>query len=262
MVEMDEIIERLKANDPSLELIRLRLCGLTDVSFLNTLNTHVTVVSLGYNLIKDIPIIRLTHLQQLHLSDNRIEDITLLSECKSLTFLDLRQNRIKDISSLRHLPLLDRLTISENLIEDISCLRENHNLKTLSASHNKIRNISWIRGDCTSIVHLYVHHNLITDVSCLYGNETIENLSISENHIDDISVVGGMNVGYLMFSIDVVKDISPLFRSATIEEFDLVGEPSNEYIKVKLRMHTTLNKINKINRNSRLSRMSYDLLKS
>ena len=64
-------------------------------------------------------------------TDQRIQDITGLSEFKNLTHLYLYNNQISDISALSGLTNLETLNLSYNQIDDISALSGLENLTEL-----------------------------------------------------------------------------------------------------------------------------------
>lgn len=74
----------------------------------------------------------------LSLSDNKISDISLLSEMKELHKLALTNNRIKDISTLESMHKLRFIFLGDNLVEDISILRSQSRLKKLVLNNNHI----------------------------------------------------------------------------------------------------------------------------
>ncbi|KAJ0392257.1 hypothetical protein P43SY_002900 [Pythium insidiosum] len=59
-----------------------------------------------------------THIQELYLQHNVIEEIEGLDDHNELTFLALGGNRIRTVQNLRHLPKLKFLDLSNNCIED------------------------------------------------------------------------------------------------------------------------------------------------
>lgn len=74
----------------------------------------------------------------LSLSDNKISDISLLSQMKELHKLALTNNRIKDISTLESMDKLRFIFLGDNLVEDISVLKSQARLKKLVLNNNQI----------------------------------------------------------------------------------------------------------------------------
>ncbi len=74
----------------------------------------------------------------LSLSDNKISDISLLSEMKELHKLALTNNRIKDVSTLKSMHRLRFIFLGDNLVEDISVLKAQTRLKKLVLNNNRI----------------------------------------------------------------------------------------------------------------------------
>ena len=71
-------------------------------------------------------------------SDQKIKDITGLSEFKNLTDLDLTENQISDIGALSGLTNLTDLGLAANQISDISALSELTNLEGLCLKDNPV----------------------------------------------------------------------------------------------------------------------------
>ena len=82
------------------------------------------------------------NLTELYLSDNQIQDISVLANLTNLTSLGLRDNKIQDISALANLTNLTSLDLWDNKIQDISALANLTNLTSLDLWDNKIQDIS------------------------------------------------------------------------------------------------------------------------
>jgi len=67
-------------------------------------------------------ILKLTHLSSLDLSNNNIEDISILSHLTTLTYLDIDHNQVRDISSLSTLIHLTTFNFNCNRIKDTSVI--------------------------------------------------------------------------------------------------------------------------------------------
>lgn len=78
---------------------------------------NLTGLKLSENQIQDISVLaNLTNLTELYLWNNQIQDISALLNLTNLTGLDLRYNPIQDISALSNLTNLTSLDLSENPI--------------------------------------------------------------------------------------------------------------------------------------------------
>ncbi|OYU92748.1 MAG: hypothetical protein CFE21_22895 [Bacteroidetes bacterium B1(2017)] len=144
------IAENKKTKDPFLDLGN---CGLkyylpkelADCVWLKSLNlgsyysneANKLIISLNLgesNYFKGTELIsleKLTGLQTLELSDNKISDIRFLEKLTGLQTLDLSSNQIRDISFLEKLTGLQTLDLSSNQISDIRFLEKLTGLQTL-----------------------------------------------------------------------------------------------------------------------------------
>ena len=87
------------------------------------------------------------NLTELYLSDNQIQDISVLANLTNLTSLNLGHNQIQDISVLANLTNLTSLDLWDNKIQDISVLASLIKLECLNLSAKPINptDIEWLR---------------------------------------------------------------------------------------------------------------------
>ena len=158
-------------------------------------------------------------------SDNKIMDITGLSEFKNLTELKLVCNQIDDISEIKGLPNLTELDLGNNQISDISALSDLTELQILSLYKNQISDISALSG-LTDLKKLYMWENSISDISALSGLANLINLSLSNNQISDISALSGLiNLTELYLNYNQISDISALSGLTNLETLYFYGNP-------------------------------------
>ena len=80
----------------------------------------------------------------LHLSGNKIEDITALNDLTSLSWLALNQNKINDISILSELKSLTTLYLDTNQVSDITPLIKNTGISGIvTLKSNPLSNTSF-----------------------------------------------------------------------------------------------------------------------
>lgn len=93
----------------------------------------------GLNL-EDIPkeILDIPWIQALSLSNNKLTDLTILSQLPSIHKLALSKNNISDISILEQLPRLRFIFLGDNQITDISPVIKHQRLKKLVLNNNQI----------------------------------------------------------------------------------------------------------------------------
>lgn len=99
----------------------------------------IGALSLSNNKIKDISI--LSQMEQLHklaVTNNLLEDISVLSTMPKLRFIFLATNKIKDISQIKGQSRLKKLVLADNKITFIPDLREFELLAYLDISDNPL----------------------------------------------------------------------------------------------------------------------------
>jgi Leucine-rich repeat (LRR) protein len=140
----------------------------------NNFNRNMMSIDDNKNIKKSL-YINLPSLKQLNLSNNKIDDIHLLSHFKidSLKELKLNNNEIENITVLNNVPFrkLRTINLSNNKISDISVFAELsfcNNIENIDLMNNEIVNINILRN--ISLPRLKVFNllnNDITDYSVL-----------------------------------------------------------------------------------------------
>jgi internalin A len=146
-----------------------------------------------------------TDSEKLVLSDMGLSDISALSDCRKLTYLDLSSNAITDISPLTDIPALE----------------------TLILSNNQISNIYPLMG-LSSIRNLYLDGNRVTDITALAGLSDLRELVLADNPIASLS--GIENLNYLecldISGINAVNDLlEPLYSCYSLRLIRLNSNP-------------------------------------
>lgn len=219
--------------------------------------------------IKDIGIGDCTSLTTLELTNNKIEDITVLQTLTKLKTLKLGKNSLKEIPKLTALTVIDNLSLSGNQIENIENLAEMTKLTSLDISDNKITSISALEK-MTSLVTLYMEKNQISDIKPLKNLTKITSLDISDNKIEDISVIENMdemrtldisnnqieNITYVAKLADLrvlyignnkVTNINSLVTLSKLETLEAVGNSISELPELKCKK--TISKLDLSNNN-------------
>lgn len=161
---------------------------ISDVSPLRNLYT-VQYLDLSKNNITDVsllcPSIKLDDIEfglsELNLSENKIADISSISELKNLVTLNLGGNQISSINAIANIEKLENLYLNTNNITDISSISVMENLKFLNLQNNKITKIETI--DLPNLNSLNLKNNRLSDVEFLSSVEKLNGLDISYNQI-------------------------------------------------------------------------------
>lgn len=199
--------------NPNGEIIKLNLQdnGLSDLSFLQNLNT-LTHLTLAANRITDLQALSaLTKLEFLDLGSNLIEDITPISTLGNLKSLRLDHNEISQLPRLGSDQLLE-LWLYNNRIKDVSNLKWLKNLGSLNISHNQLRDIKAIKS-LPSIEHLNLAKNHLSDISDLKVFKRLNSLNLGGNELTDISNLRSIAVEDLDLSNNKIFDLTPLYFS-------------------------------------------------
>ncbi|MFV0424304.1 MAG: leucine-rich repeat domain-containing protein [Bacilli bacterium] len=146
-------------------------------------NTYTIIIRYN-NKVSDIsPLTNLTKLKTLNLTYNQISDITPLSNLKDLTKLHIGGNNISDISALNGLTKLTDLDIYDNQISDLTPLQSLRSLKTLRAYKNQISDVSTL-SNTPYLTTLVLNDNSIDDISVFSNLTRLDSLNISNNLLD------------------------------------------------------------------------------
>ncbi|HOT40757.1 MAG TPA: leucine-rich repeat domain-containing protein, partial [Candidatus Syntrophosphaera thermopropionivorans] len=173
--------------------------------------TNLQDLHLQNNQISDLsPLAGLTHLLWLDLDDNQISDISPLAGLTNLQDLWLSHNQISDLSPLAGLTNLHYLNLDNNQISDLSPLAELSNLQGLNLWSNQISNLSPL-ASMTNLNYLILEYNQISDLSPLAGLTYLQNLDLGLNLISDLSTLAGLNnLKDLYLYNNQISDLRPL----------------------------------------------------
>ena len=254
----DNTINSISALDGLTELrgISVKRCGLTSLSGLE----HSLVLRELYasgNSIADLEgIANCTKLTLLALNGNELTDAGVLKKSSSsLKSADLRNNKLKDLSFITDAPDLSLLYADGNMIEDISALRGAPGLVTFTAAHNRIGDISPLSG-CAKLRILVLSDNAVSDASALaglpdtgdkmlkvmLGNNSLTGIDLGDKEINVLYISGNpisggaLNCGkcrYLFAGYSEDMDPEKLFAGDKISHMYLSGCPLDRQVEFK-----------------------------
>lgn len=138
------------------------------------------------NNIEDISVLgRLTNLESLYLSSNKVSAVGDLKGLSRLNFLDLNDNAIKEIDSINELNLTI-LYLHKNGIEKIPSLSNLSRLEELDLSGNKIQKMEGLSA-LKQLKVLNLSDNLITFIEGLTELTSLIDLRMTGNRVESIS---------------------------------------------------------------------------
>lgn len=187
----------------------------------------------------DIPeLAKLTALEELSLSDNRLTDVSVLSGLSNLSFLQLSGNKISDLSPLSGLKRLKTLYIDNNPVTDLTPLYNLTSLRTLSMkgvdiTGEQLAQLQAALPECSiysdetpeevvdvticgktfksDVTELDLSGLGATDLSALAPCSKLQKLDLSENEVTDLSpLVDLQALEWLDVSKNQISDLRPL----------------------------------------------------
>ncbi|MEA5402281.1 leucine-rich repeat domain-containing protein [Arcicella sp. DC2W] len=184
--------------------------------------TNLNSLDLSDNKITDIRFLeKLTSLKSLDLSDNQITDNRFFEKLTNLNSLDLSSNKIKSIRFLEKLTNLNSLTLINNQITDIRILEKLTNLNFLDLRENQITDIQSLEK-LTNLKSLDLSDNLITDISFLEKLTNLNSLNLFNNQIINIGFLQKLiNLNSLDLSGNQITDIQSLENLTNLKSLDL-----------------------------------------
>jgi hypothetical protein len=177
---------------------------------------RLAVLNLADNTIADLsPLARLSMLSELNLQNNQISDLESINfdqithlPIRSLNLrhnVDENQNKLSNISLLSELSQIEVLDLRENHIDDIGYLASLTNLRKLDLRENRISDIESLSG-LQALESLNLRENHISDIDPLRRIYTLQELNIRENRVEDIEPLAGLtNLTYLNIHSNPVK---------------------------------------------------------
>ena len=190
----------------------ITLTDIAGVRALEQINSIVNsiVTSLG-------GIEKLTRLEELRVSLNRITDLTPLAGLRNLRVLSLGTNQIVDITPLAALVQLEFLTLDFNGIVDLSALSGLINLRELGLAHNPLGSLEPLSG-LSRLKRLVLSQNRLVDISALGTLADLEVLLLDRNRIEDLGPLGSLfNLRELRISLNQISDLSTLGNLPKLE---------------------------------------------
>lgn len=135
---------------------------------------------------------RTINLEELHLENNQLTDITPISEYTGIETLVLYNNNIVNISGLSGMTSLSSIDLSFNNILNMDDLRLIPNLQYVDLNHNNISIIPDISTSWDELLSLNLSSNALTDTSGVEGHPTLQNLYLFDNGLTEIEGISNL----------------------------------------------------------------------
>jgi len=220
-------MDSLKAIGATKSLTNLTLtsCGISSASPFEGL-TKLKYLNLTGNTLRNIEIFNnFTALEELHMRENALIDLSSLSTMKNLTVLDVSQNALQTIDPVFALTELKSLYASNNAITDVSGISALTKLQTLDLSQNGLKDLSAL-STCKELTDLNISYNVITDISFLVGLPSVVRLDASNNKILKLpAFTSDHQLGSLLISYNDLENINALSVLPNIYLVDIDHNP-------------------------------------
>lgn len=208
----EEALEPLRALQ-ALETLYLFGAGLTSGHLAPLADLPaLQLLSLHNNAIDDLSIwqeVAFSHLQELYLYHNQLQDIAPLTQLPSLRVLSVYSNALQDIRPLAALTNLQHLRLEDNRIETIDSLAALTQLEELDIGDNRIGSVEPLAG-LTALRVLELPNNQVRDLSPLASLSALNSLDLARNPIGDLQALAGLDLSLLDISRSRAADLSPL----------------------------------------------------
>lgn len=214
---------------PELKKLVLQGCAVTAINPLVGLS-NLEYLDLTNNSVSDLTAITaLEHLKDLYLTNNPVKSITYLNSCLELERLHIENCGVSRLSSLAGNTSLQELYASNNEISDISVLSDCVSLSVLDISDNQVKDVSVI-ANLPELTYFLASHNQIESLPT-FDTATCKlvRINVNNNQLTDLSPLKGLPaLNYIFADYNQISDISGLEDCPLLTQLNLFDNPVNE----------------------------------
>ena len=214
---------------PELKKLVLQGCAVTAINPLVGLS-NLEYLDLTNNSVSDLTAITaLEHLKDLYLTNNPVKSITYLNSCLELERLHIENCGVSRLSSLAGNTSLQELYASNNEISDISVLSDCVSLSVLDISDNQVKDVSVI-ANLPELTYFLASHNQIESLPA-FDTATCKlvRINVNNNQLTDLSPLKGLPaLNYIFADYNQISDISGLEDCPLLTQLNLFDNPVNE----------------------------------
>ena len=173
-------------------------------------------------------------LRELDISNQKISDISFLSNFHLLEKLSLKNTQVADLSPIKGLTSLIELDISGTKVDTLLYLRNLTRLEKLDVSGLKIVSLEDIAG-LTNLIDLTCHENKLVDLSPLKNLSVLKALDISLNYdIKDITPITEIvSLEKLILTKIKIKSLEPLTKLQNLVYLDVFNSGISDLSPIK-----------------------------
>ncbi len=193
-------------------------CEEIDISSLSDLKSISISGGISENVLDEI--LTLESLENLYLSNCKIEKLPNLLNVTSLKSIDLSGNNIQTVDFSEN-TTIQYMNLSYNKINKINNLQNVESLKELNLSYNNLDNLYFLYGT-NDLELLNLCANKIANISPIKNINTLEHIDFSSNQIHDISSLENLtNLTKIILSDNQISDINPISKMINAEYLDI-----------------------------------------
>ena len=150
--------------------------------------TEKLVISEDPRIISLQPVVKLSRLKELEISDTRISSLEPLKGMKKLQVIRLTKDPVTEIGSLAALTNLHELDISNTQVEDLMPVQNLRSLETLKFAGTPVRNLKYLQN-LTGLKVLEFYNTKVSNIDVLNAMSGLKSLKIfntkiSEKHVE------------------------------------------------------------------------------
>lgn len=240
-IEADaELTQDLPDDTEAIDLVHLRIRSMEDLELQRF--TKLRSLCLRQNLIEsmsEVDVLSPETMVDIDLYDNKIKHISSnIRKLTNLESLDLSFNKIKHIKNLETLVKLENLFFVQNKISKVENLGSLKALRNLELGGNQIHEIEEgsLKG-LTNLEEIWLGKNMITRLNNLHHLTQLRILSIQSNRLTKIEGLENLtNLEELYLSHNYIKKIEGLDKNMKLTTLDIT---SNKITKVENVHHLT-----------------------
>lgn len=181
--------------------------------------TNLKVLDLSDSKITDLEPLRYARkLRKLTAANTGVEDLAVLEYFEKLSHLDLRQTLVRDIRPLKKLTALQTLNLSGTNVSVFDALAPLDQLQWLDVSNTAFANLELI-SNCEQLAYLNIAKTGVTTLKALADFQQLEELNASETYIyglHGLERLSGLRLLHInqtrVNSLQPVADIASLQR--------------------------------------------------
>lgn len=210
--------------------------------FLLDVNNEITALSIvnigdSEKIFDFSSISRFDKLTSLNLTNNGIEDISVIFPKPELKYLYIGGNKFKDLSLLSQCPLLEVLTIWENPVKNLEPLQFLTNLTSIYCQDTLIEDMNFILP-LKNLNYLNATGCSITNIDILLKSDSLNIINLSSNKIKKVPVEVAKKFNWFDRSLGILEDKRRPRKTLSIRNNPLEYPPNSV---IELGKETTKN---------------------